>query len=224
MLSSAAVVVPILIEALQPRSVVDVGCGTGAWLAAFQSHGIEDVLGFDGDYVARTDLKVNTDRFRAIDLNERVRHERRFDMAVSLEVAEHLPPERSATFVEDLVALAPAVCFSAAIPLQGGTGHINERWQDEWAELVGRLNYRAVDLIRTRVWDDDRVEPWYAQNTLVYVSDEISIEGDTLPLRLVHPRRYVERMENPTPGDFVRHGLGLARRGSRRLKRRRQAV
>jgi hypothetical protein len=52
---------------------------------------------------------------------------------VSLEVAEHLQPKRSASFVADLVALAPAVLFSAAIPGQPGTDHINPRWQDEWA-------------------------------------------------------------------------------------------
>jgi hypothetical protein len=47
----------------------------------------------------------------------------RFDLAVCLEVAEHLPPERAESFIRELCDLAPVVLFSAAIPGQGGTGH-----------------------------------------------------------------------------------------------------
>ncbi|MDW8444469.1 MAG: hypothetical protein RML45_09315 [Acetobacteraceae bacterium] len=121
--------------------------------------------------------------------------DRRFDLALSLEVAEHLPPERAAGFVADLVRLAPAVLFSAAIPLQGGTNHVNERWQAFWAGLFASHGYRAFDVIRPRVWDDPRVEPWYRQNTVLFLADGhpetervAKAERDApRPLSVVHP-------------------------------------
>lgn len=197
--SSAAVIVPILTSALRPSSVVDVGCGTGTWLAAFQSAGVIDVLGVDGDYVDRAALNIPVDRFRPADLSALLRLDRSFDLAISLEVAEHLPPDRSESFVDDLTRLAPAVCFSAAIPLQGGVDHVNERWQDEWAALFARHGYRPVDLVRKQVWDDQRVMPWYAQNMLLYVEAGIDLVGNDLPLRLVHPVRYVDRVNGSGP-------------------------
>ena len=47
---SARVTVPLVIDAISPRSVVDVGCGLGAWLAVFREHGVDDLLGYDGPW------------------------------------------------------------------------------------------------------------------------------------------------------------------------------
>lgn len=197
--SSAEVVVPILVGALRPSSVIDIGCGTGTWLAAFRKAGISDVLGVDGEYVDRDRLDIAQAQFQPADLNQPLRLERRFDLAISLEVAEHLHPQRAEGFVADLVRLAPAICFSAAIPLQGGVEHVNERWQDEWASMFAGHGYRCVDLVRRQVWDDPAVMPWYAQNMLVYVAPGIELSGDDLPLRLVHPVRYFDRIARAGP-------------------------
>jgi SAM-dependent methyltransferase len=203
---SAAVIVPILVETLQPTSVVDVGCGTGTWLAAFQAAGVEDILGIDGDYVSRPSLDIPVGTFQAADLDRPLRIDRSFDLALSLEVAEHLAPARAEGFVADLVRLAPVVCFSAAIPFQGGVNHVNERWQEEWASVFAGHGYVPVDLVRRRVWDDTEVEPWYAQNMLVYAAAGDGLEGDHLPMRLVHPALYTFRvsraldaLEHPPP-------------------------
>jgi len=127
---SARAVVPLLMSLVRPKSVVDVGCGWGKWLTVFREAGVKDVLGIDGPYVdpARTDLAAN--EFIPHDLTQPLTVKRRFDLAVSLEVAEHLPPEAADGFVSLLASLAPVVAFSAAIPGQGGTGHRNERWPD----------------------------------------------------------------------------------------------
>ena len=77
--SSAAIIVPLIMEALSPSSVVDVGCGTGAWLAAFRAAGVRDVLGVDGDYVTRSSLNIPVESFQAADLNRPLRIERSFD-------------------------------------------------------------------------------------------------------------------------------------------------
>ena len=98
--SSAEVVVPLVVQLLHPRSVVDVGCGTGTWLKVFEEQGVSDFCGLDGDYVGEA-LEIPTDHFVPADLRMGVTLDRRFDLAVSLEVAEHLPEESAADFVRE---------------------------------------------------------------------------------------------------------------------------
>jgi hypothetical protein len=122
-------------------------------------------LGIDGAHVDRNILKIDASRFVAADLTAPVSiGGERFDLAVSLEVAEH-PPDRCArTLVDSLVSLAPVVFFSAAIPLQGGANHVNEQWQTYWARLFGERHFATVDAIRPRVWNNRKVASFYAQN------------------------------------------------------------
>lgn len=197
---AAGLIVPHLIELVDPRSVVDLGCGRGAWLKAFQDAGVSDVAGFDGGEVGASDFLAGADRFSAFDLRGRVDLDRKFDLAMSLETAEHLPPERGESFVEDLVRLAPAVWFSAAIPRQGGTGHINERPQSYWTELFGRQGYAPIDEIRKRIWTNLDAGVVYAQNGILYVSDDLIDRNPTLGawvaatdhrmIDVVHPKIY----------------------------------
>src|SRR5689334_7497546 len=51
-----------------PASVVDLGCGTGAWLQAARERGTGSILGVDGDWVPRDQLLIPADRFLAVDL------------------------------------------------------------------------------------------------------------------------------------------------------------
>ncbi len=169
---SARVIAPLVMELVSPRSVVDVGSGEGAWLSAFRELGIEDVLGVDGPHVDPARLRIPRSCFLALNLEEPFRLPRRYDLALSLEVAEHLPEASAAAFVESLTRLAPLVLFSAAVPFQGGTRHVNEQWQDYWVALFARCSYRAIDCIRGRVWSNLEVAPWYAQNALLYAAEE----------------------------------------------------
>ncbi len=125
---SARGILPFVIRLLQPESVVDIGCGRGAWLAASSELGITDVLGLDGDYVSNHDLLIPGDRFLATDLSKPFTIPRHFSLALCLEVAEHLPRRAARTLVQTLTAAAPAVLFSAAIPGQPGTHHVNEQF------------------------------------------------------------------------------------------------
>jgi SAM-dependent methyltransferase len=169
---SAAKIAPILIDLVRPTSVVDVGCGVGTWLAEFARLGTATIRGLDGDWVPREQLQIPADRFTPADLATPPALGERFDLAICLEVAEHLPESAAKTLVQALVGLAPVVAFSAAIPLQAGTDHINCQWQSWWAALFAAHKYEPIDAVRRRVWRDPDVEFWYAQNLLLYASPE----------------------------------------------------
>ncbi len=197
-LNSARVIVPMMIDLVKPQSVVDVGCGVGGWLAVFQEQGVKDIQGIDGAYVNRAMLAIPADRFMEYDLQQPLQLERRFDLVMSLEVAEHLPPETAKTFVESLVKLGKVVLFSAAVPYQAGVHHVNEQWQDYWAQLFQQHGYVPVDYVRGRVWQNPDVAWWYAQNVLIYVQQDyleqhpaLKHESEitkTRPLALLHPK------------------------------------
>ena len=166
---SANRIVPIVLGLVRPNSVVDVGCGVGTWLAAFAEHGVSEICGIEGGHIERTLLQIPQGCVISYDLTKPLRLERRFDLVVCLEVAEHLEQEHAGTLIDGLTRLGPVVLFSAAIPYQGGTNHVNEQWPQYWADLFATKDYFAVDCIRDRVWHCDDVEWWYAQNTLIYV-------------------------------------------------------
>lgn len=171
MLRSATAVVPHVIDLIEPRSVVDVGCGRGAWLSVFQSHGVERLLGLDGSYVDPRKLFIPSECFLSADLAKPFTIPGRFDLAVCLEVGEHLPHKSAGSLVSSLTDAAQAVLFSAAVPGQGGTHHINEQWPGYWKSLFARRGYTYLDVIRPRIWDNRQIEWWYRQNLFLFVSD-----------------------------------------------------
>jgi len=170
--SAAQVVVPIIADLVAPASVIDVGCGTGAWLAAWQAHGVGNVLGLDGGYVDLDALHIEREQFQAADLEDPPTIDRRFDLAMSVEVAEHLSPAAADGFVRFLTGLAPVVLFSAAPPGQGGVDHINEQWPAYWARRFASHGYRAFDIVRPRVWREPDVAFFYAQNLVLFAVDD----------------------------------------------------
>jgi SAM-dependent methyltransferase len=169
---SARDVVPVVVEHLRPSSVLDVGCGQGAWLATWRAHGIADVVGVDGDYVARDALLFPAEQFLARDLTRPFRLGRRFGLVQSLEVAEHLRPDASVAFVELLCAHGDVVLFSAAQPGQGGEGHINERDLSAWGREFTRHGYAAFDVVRPRIATNRAIAPWYRYNTVVFANPD----------------------------------------------------
>lgn len=164
---SAQKIVPLVLSLLEPKSVVDVGCGEGSWLAEFLRHGILDVRGLDGAYVPTEVLKIPAPLFARCDLRRSFSLDREFDLAISMETAEHLPAARAEGLVTDLVRLSPHVLFSAAIPWQRGHYHINCQWPDYWQKLFRNHDYLAFDIIRPQIWNDDSIAFWYRQNSIL---------------------------------------------------------
>lgn len=205
-LNSAQVVVPIIMNLIQPKSVVDVGCGIGSWLSVFKDSGVHDYLGVDGGYVDEEMLMIPQSKFKAVDLEKSINLNRQFDLVVSLEVAEHLPANSAEAFVKTLTSLGSVVMFSAAIPHQGGVGHFNEQWPEYWRDYFNKCGYVLADAIREKIWNYESVEPWYRQNILLYIREDCidkypqlqkDVEGKpSLPLALVHPETYLYNIAN----------------------------
>lgn len=182
------------------QSAVDIGCGVGTWLSVLQRLGVGEVRGIDGHWVDVGNLVIPAESFSHHDLQADLDLGRRFDLAISLEVAEHLPPVRAPGFVAWLTGLSDVVLFSAATPRQGGKNHYNEQWQDYWAGLFANRDYVAVDFIRTRIWNDQKIATWYRQNLLVYVRRSRLADlrlPDSLPgpLSIIHPEVFIAKLD-----------------------------
>ncbi len=194
-IQSARQIIPLILETFEVRSVVDFGCGVGTWLKVFCECGVSDCLGLDGDYVDLEALLIPRSMFLPTDLRQRVDLNQTYDLACSLEVAEHLPASAADDFVASLTRAAPVVLFSAAIPNQGGTSHVNEQWQSYWVEKFGAHDYVPFDLVRPAVLGRDDVEWWYQQNTIVFCRKD-RVAGLNLEMRstrsydIVHPELY----------------------------------
>ena len=167
---SARAILSTLLPHLECRSMVDFGCGTGTWLWVAHSFGVESIRGLDGDYVPPRQLMIPQDCFCAVDLEEPVVLEKKYDLAISMEVAEHLHKESADTFVESLCNAADTILFSAAHPGQGGDGHINEQPMTYWTSKFGKHGFLPVE-IRQLFEGNEDIESWYRENIVLYVRE-----------------------------------------------------
>lgn len=185
-------------EVCQFDSVLDVGCGVGTWLSVASELGASVCEGIEGPWVRTgSHLVVDSDTITVANLESEWSLARKYDLGICLEVAEHLSTEAGDRLVETLANHCDAVLFSAAIPGQGGNGHINEQWPRYWQERFRRYNREAIDLVRPLFFEDEEIPWWYRQNTVVFVkrkllekyvnqisSDPLSRSLPLLPLRL----------------------------------------
>lgn len=190
--NAAEKVVPFLIELFNPASVIDVGCGTGTWLKVCQQNGINKIHGIEGPHLDLSKLVIPREFVLLQDLESPFALSEKFDMAISLEVAEHLNGEIEDQFIGQLTLLSDVVIFSAAIPFQGGQNHINEQWFSYWVALFKKFNFYPFDVIRPKFWTDPKVEFWYAQNCCIFIKDtkkyeHLAILPTFLNKDIVHP-------------------------------------
>jgi SAM-dependent methyltransferase len=168
---SAAILVPAVFSWTSPDSVLDVGCGRGFWLQAWQASECSSIRGIDGDYVDRSRLRFPQSEFRAVDLSRGFDLGRRFDLVQCLEVAEHIAAAAAPDLVDSIARHGDVVFFSAAPPGQGGTHHVNEQPIEYWRDLFQRCGYTAYDCIRHIFCSDERIEPWYRYNAVLFAND-----------------------------------------------------
>jgi hypothetical protein len=234
--SSAREVLSFIFELWAPKSVVDFGCGVGTWLNVAGTLGASRLFGFDGPWAIDQQLDPAI-KFTAVDLTLPVNLDERFDLAICVEVAEHLPTLAAPILVKTLSGASNVVLFSAAIPDQGGTGHINEQWPSYWTSMFSSEGFDCFDCIRPRMWNNERVSPWYKQNAFLFVrSDSQEIDRAALKalevpiLNLVHPDQYALKLAELreqgriTLKRIVRNLINATPPGRNFLRRRRESL
>ena len=192
---------------MSPKTVIDVGCGLGFFLAAMARRGAK-VHGLDADWVVPLETEIEKDQYTFADLNQPIDTSTRYDLAVSLEVAEHLKPERGASFVADLCGLSDVVLFSAAIPGQRGSGHIHLQWQDWWADQFAGHGYKCYDAVRRKMAAHEDAFGWFKQNVLIFARDGAAVDP-----------RLLEHEIAPVAASYVYKGTHL-----RKLKQMRKQM
>jgi len=91
----------------------------------------------------------------------------KLDLALCLEVAEHLPEHVAKALVKLLCVYSDTILFGAAIPNQGGTGHINEQWQTYWEKLFNENGFGAAE-VQPDIRNNPEIEMWYKNNIVLY--------------------------------------------------------
>lgn len=222
---SAERVLDLVADVVPPiYAAVDIGCGVGTWLATLGTHGVERLQGYDGPWVDPDLLEIRPDQFVQRDLTREIPlPARRYDLAISLEVAEHLPADSASTFVRSLTNQSDFVLFSAATPFQGGRHHLNEQWIEYWVELFAQQGYAGLDVLRFPLWSDPKIPRWYRQNAVLFVArsrlHELALARppeELVPVSLVHPDTLEYRVAR-NERNMARH---RSLKGSWRLFRR----
>jgi SAM-dependent methyltransferase len=222
---SARVLLSLLAARLKPASVVDLGCGRGSWLSVWGELGVPRLVGIDGPWNRQELMASPAIEFRATNLEQPLSLADRFDVAMSIEVVEHLSPSAGEAVIESLTRLSDVVVFSAAFSGQGGIDHIHERYHSHWGALFRERGYIAYDAFRPQVWADDRVMPWHRANVFLYLRRGHALATAGWPeivelgfMDCVHPWLY-ER-ERTTNLGFRAHARALLPSLVRALRRR----
>lgn len=201
-LFSAQLILSTLFEVIPKiESAVDIGCGVGTWLSVLKNLGVKEIQGVDGDWVDKRLLVIPEADFTVCDLTRHLELDRKFDLAISLEVVEHIPEHLAGQFIDSLTRSSDLILFSAAVPCQGGINHLNEQWPEYWVDLFRRRNFRVFDFIRGRIWNDARIPVYYRQNIMFFAREErigeIRVparEEGCSPLSVVHPETYLTKL------------------------------
>ena len=172
--SAAVIMARSMYEWKQPKAVIDVGCGTGALLAAFRDLGCS-VRGLE-----YSDAGLDYCRARGIPVEKFNIEKDSFessgaDLVVSFEVAEHLAPRCADRYVKLLCSMSDHIAMSAATPGQSGTDHVNEQPHSYWIEKFEAAGYSFDADVSRRLsieWRQPGVAFFYSDNVMVFSHDK----------------------------------------------------
>lgn len=180
---------------LSIHSIIDFGCGMGTWgrAALDLDMKINDFLGIDQHKYDESYMAIAQKNYMTYDLRKSFNINRKYDLAISVEVAEHIPSIYSDIFVKNICLHSDVILFSAALPFQGGSGHINEQTCSYWINKFKQNDYIAIDCVRPKFWDNENIEVWYKNNCLLFVKDHLykkiysDIPEVKYPADIIHP-------------------------------------
>jgi cyclopropane fatty-acyl-phospholipid synthase-like methyltransferase len=173
--TSAEVMARSLIAEFRPKTLVEFGCGAGALLAEFKTGGV-DVLGLEYSDAGLRLCKERQLNVRKFDLT-RDSIADRFEIAASIEVAEHLPAAFADRLVQVVSGAAPLVVFTAATPGQGGNEHVNEQPHEYWIEKFRNRDMEFDEAVSERIradWKTKDVIWWFHQNLMIFRSRSVA--------------------------------------------------
>ena len=198
---AASTVLKLVLEKIlpsRPRSVIDVGCGTGVWLSEIENMGIEETTGIEGNWLPADEFVADA-KLNLVDFNLGLSSMKlgSFDMCISLEVAEHLPDTYAEEFILNLTRFSDVILFSAAIPGQGGRHHVNEQPLSYWVKHFSKLGYSCLDIVRSEIWNDQNIPFWYRQNTVIFTKNKKLLEKypyskDICLYDVIHPELFYD--------------------------------
>lgn len=172
-----------------PNSMLDVGCGIGTWLAAASEFGCQVIHGLDGTVADQSQLVVSRNQLESIDFEGDWSVGNKFDLIISMEVAEHLTAAAADRLIRNMCESTDQVLFSAAIPRQPGQHHINCQWPSAWQAIFNKYGFQCSDQIRWKLWSNELVESWYRQNVF-FASRARKDEAEPRLARVIHPEMF----------------------------------
>lgn len=197
--NAAEEIVPLLLKYLKVNSVVDIGCGLGTWLKIFADNGIIEILGIDGVDLDEAVLKISKSNFKFSNFTQPLVLDKKYDLALCLEVVEHLPENAADIIVASLVNASDVILFSAALPGQGGQNHLNEQWPTYWQQKFTEYGYNFYDTVRPQIWNNEKIEYWYRQNIFLVAKknmfEMMPIEHNQM-INVVHPATFTKTNEH----------------------------
>lgn len=164
---------------LHPNRVIDWGCANGEYLLPFLMHQCQ-IQGVDAEPTAGSKIP---DNFYCADLRQPIQCGGRFDLAICLEVGEHLQPEFADQLVENVANSADVILWSAATPGQGGYMHHNEQPKEYWLAKFFALGYvlhPLNDLVRSEIKDNPlfTTTDWLINNTYLFTNHVFKSKHD----------------------------------------------
>lgn len=195
----------ILFPNHKPQSLLDVGCGNGTWLKAAFEFGIPEVFGVDGVEVSSEDLHIDRDFIKIQDLTKHWDLNKKFEVVICLEVAEHLDKTHADSLIASIVKHGETIYFSAACPGQPGQHHVNCQWPEYWQHLFNEHGYVCEDIARWKMWDNSRIERWYRQNLFVAKNNPENAGQEARIHSVVHPEIWENIIKVPPAPTFEDH-------------------
>jgi 2-polyprenyl-3-methyl-5-hydroxy-6-metoxy-1,4-benzoquinol methylase len=163
------------INQFKPASIIDYGCGIGAYLESGLNNGITKLKGYDigGDYVKKYTEKSVQPYIEYLDCTLPLITDE-YDCVISLETGEHIETKSSDQFVLNIANSTKkdgTILFSAAQPGQGGSGHINCQPKSFWIEKFAIHSFIYDEPLTKQIlkeWSLQKVPDYIINNLIVF--------------------------------------------------------